>query len=96
MNRKIICIGGITIDRKLTSTHKLQSHTRIHSISDCIKAGQLLLDKGVRNCIISLGKSGYVIVNEAIQKHFPAFLINPVVDVSGARDAFLAGKFSMN
>ncbi|KTD05069.1 carbohydrate kinase, pfkB family [Fluoribacter gormanii] len=66
-----------------------QSH--IHSVSDCIKAGQLLLDKGVRNCIISLGKAGYVIVNETVQKHVPAFFIDPIVDVSGAGDAFIAG-----
>ncbi|KTD70904.1 carbohydrate kinase family protein [Legionella tucsonensis] len=67
------------------------THTRIHSVSDCIKAGQLLLEKGVGNCIISLGKSGYVIVNETIQKHFPAFFIDPIIDVSGAGDAFIAG-----
>ncbi|KTD71493.1 MULTISPECIES: carbohydrate kinase family protein [Legionella] len=64
---------------------------RIHSVSDCIKAGKLLLDKGVKNCIISLGKAGYVLINERIQQHFPAFSINPIVDVSGAGDAFIAG-----
>ncbi|KTC86254.1 carbohydrate kinase family protein [Legionella cincinnatiensis] len=63
----------------------------IHSISDCIKAGKILLNKGVENCIISLGKFGYVLVNEKIQKHFPTFFIESVVDVSGAGDAFLAG-----
>ncbi|WP_454782092.1 carbohydrate kinase family protein [Legionella sp. WA2022007384] len=67
------------------------THTRIHSVADCIRAGKLLLDKGVRNCIISLGKSGYVIVNETVQKHVPAFFIDPIVDVSGAGDAFIAG-----
>ncbi|KTD40262.1 carbohydrate kinase family protein [Legionella parisiensis] len=67
------------------------THIQIHSVSDCIKAGQVLLDKGVKNCIISLGKSGYVIVNETIQKHFPAFLIEPIIDVNGAGDAFIAG-----
>ncbi|WP_454784460.1 carbohydrate kinase family protein [Legionella sp. WA2024007413] len=67
------------------------TQTHIHSVSDCIKAGQILLDKGVRNCIISLGKSGYVIVNETVKKHVPAFFIDPIVDVSGAGDAFIAG-----
>ncbi|MGM9454611.1 carbohydrate kinase family protein [Legionella bozemanae] len=67
------------------------THIRIHSVSDCIKAGHVLLDKGVRNCIISLGKFGYVIVNETIQKHFPALLSEPIIDVSGAGDAFIAG-----
>ncbi|WP_263643066.1 PfkB family carbohydrate kinase [Legionella longbeachae] len=67
------------------------TNSSIHSISDCIKAGQILLDKGVEHCIISLGKFGYVIVNEKIQQHFPSFFIESVVDVSGAGDAFLAG-----
>ncbi|KTD58634.1 carbohydrate kinase, pfkB family [Legionella sainthelensi] len=67
------------------------TNSSIHSIPDCIKAGKILLDKGVKNCIISLGKFGYVLVNEKIQQHFPTFFIESVVDVSGAGDAFLAG-----
>lgn len=51
------------------------TNTCIHSVSDCIKAGKFLLDKGVKNCIISLGKAGYVLVNETTQLHAPAFLL---------------------
>lgn len=64
---------------------------RINSISDCIKAGKVLLTRGVQNCIISLGSLGYVIANEDIQQHFPAILTDSIVDVSGAGDAFIAG-----
>ncbi|STY30987.1 carbohydrate kinase, pfkB family [Legionella wadsworthii] len=63
----------------------------IRSLADCMKAGQLLLDKGVKNCVISLGKHGYVLINERIKKHVPAFDVDPILDVSGAGDAFIAG-----
>lgn len=64
---------------------------QIHSINDCIAAGMNLIKRGVKNCVISLGKSGYVVVNDASQKHFPAIPIEVMHDVSGAGDAFIAG-----
>lgn len=63
----------------------------IQSISDCYKAGRLLLDRGVEHCIISLGREGYVISNAAGQQHVPARVVNSILDVSGAGDAFVAG-----
>jgi pseudouridine kinase len=63
----------------------------IRSPSDCVKAGQMLLNRGVENCVISLGKDGYVLVTSVIQKHVPAKKMPAVVDVSGAGDAFIAG-----
>jgi len=63
----------------------------IHSVDDCIKAGNMLLERGVQNVIISLGKSGYVIINKTVQAYFPALHVEHVVNVSGAGDAFVAG-----
>jgi sugar/nucleoside kinase (ribokinase family)/ubiquinone/menaquinone biosynthesis C-methylase UbiE len=63
----------------------------VTSPSDCIKAGEFLLKKGVQNVVISLGEMGYVIVNETYQKHFPALPVDFIIDVSGAGDAFMAG-----
>lgn len=63
----------------------------IHSIRDCMKAGDILLKRGAQNVVISLGKSGYVIINETFQKHFPALHIDNILNVSGAGDAFVAG-----
>lgn len=67
------------------------TNTRITSTQDCIKAGIILLDKGVKNIVISLGQEGYVVVTENDQKHFPAIATRAIVDVSGAGDAFIAG-----
>ncbi len=64
---------------------------RIHSFRDCIKAGKIILDRGVKNIIISLGKAGYALVNAECQKHFPSLPVEHVVNVSGAGDAFVAG-----
>jgi pseudouridine kinase len=63
----------------------------IHSLSDCFEAGKILLDKGVKQCVITLGKWGSVLVNEQIQQHIPAYSVTRIVDVSGAGDAFIAG-----
>ena len=63
----------------------------IFSIADCITAGRLLMKRGVKNSVISLGEAGYVIINEAEEKHFPSIKIDQVQDVSGAGDAFFAG-----
>jgi len=63
----------------------------IHSIKDCMEAGKVLLQKGVKNVVITLGQSGYVITNEFGQKHVAAIETKSVVDVSGAGDAFIAG-----
>lgn len=73
--------------------YELTALTRIEITSqrDAIKAGQILLDRGVQNIVISLGKVGYIIMNEFQHQHYPALNANPVKDVSGAGDAFIAG-----
>lgn len=63
----------------------------ITSINDYFIAGKQLLKRGVQNIVISLGKLGYIIVNENWQKHYPAVKVKSVLDVSGAGDAFTAG-----
>jgi pseudouridine kinase len=63
----------------------------IHSINDCIHAGQVLHERGVENVVISLGKSGYVIVNKHTQEYIETMIFSEIVDVTGAGDAFIAG-----
>ena len=63
----------------------------IHSVNDCFKAGVALLNRGVENVVISLGNSGYVIVNDSQQEHIQTLQFNDVHDVNGAGDAFIAG-----
>ena len=63
----------------------------IHSINDCMKAGKILLERGVKNVVMSLGKSGYVIVNEETQEYIETMVFSEIVDATGAGDAFFAG-----
>lgn len=63
----------------------------VRTTRDCFTAGKILLDRGVENVIISLGKEGYVIINDTIQQHIPAFPVTHILDANGAGDAFMAG-----
>lgn len=63
----------------------------IHSINDCMTAGEILLKRGVKNVVISVGEAGYVIVNEEMKRHITITKIEEIKDVNGAGDAFVAG-----
>ena len=54
------------------------------------KAAQVLMDKGVKTVIITLGDHGCVLVNDKCKKHFDAYKVKPV-DTTGAGDAFNGG-----
>jgi pseudouridine kinase len=64
---------------------KIQSH------HDAFKAAQILLNRGARNVVISLGDAGCVIANHHHQQIQPAFKPKQIIDVNGAGDAFFAG-----
>lgn len=51
------------------------------------KAATVLLQKGVKNVIITLGEKGSLLVNKNGIKHFEAFKVNPV-DTTAAGDVF--------
>lgn len=63
----------------------------LETVSDVINAGIKLHQRGVQNVVITLGKTGYVIVNEHIQEFIPIEPIHDVLNVTGAGDAFMAG-----
>ena len=63
----------------------------LESIDDCLKAGLILHQRGAKNVVISLGKMGYVVVNELHQLYVRGEQVSAIVDVSGAGDAFIAG-----
>ena len=61
----------------------------IESEKDCIEAGQEFLDMGVKNILITLGDKGCFFKNENEEFLIPAKkLNNPVIDTTGAGDAF--------
>jgi ribokinase len=53
-------------------------------------AARMLLAKGARTIIVTLGASGALIVTARMATHIPAFQVN-VVDTTAAGDAFIGG-----
>ena len=67
--------------------------TGIHvvSLKDAEQASDALLDLGVRTAVITLGARGALIKSAAIREHVPAIDAGPVVETTGAGDAFNGG-----
>ena len=66
--------------------HDVETH------EDAEKAAMQLLEKGIKNVVITLGEKGAFFANNDEKFSLPiASLSNPVVDTTGAGDAFNAG-----
>ena len=55
------------------------------------RAADALLARGARNVVVTLGADGAFVKNAHVATHLPAFDAGPVVDTTGAGDAFNAG-----
>jgi ribokinase len=64
---------------------------KVTSIADAERAADALLAFGVRNVIITLGAQGAFLKNAATSRHIPAYDAGPVVETTGAGDAFNGG-----
>lgn len=62
----------------------------VNDISSAEKAAKTLLDRGVQNIIVTLGKNGALIVTDKQVSHVEAFKVD-VVDTTAAGDAFIGG-----
>lgn len=63
----------------------------VRSISDAEKAADAFLERGVGNAVITLGENGVFFRNRFTSFHVPAFDAGPVVETTGAGDAFNGG-----
>ncbi|WP_163264263.1 ribokinase [Chelativorans alearense] len=63
----------------------------VASPTEARRAGEALLEKGVRSAVITLGEKGALIVDRDGAQHVPAFAAGPVVETTGAGDAFNGG-----
>lgn len=66
------------------------SGIKLNNEDDILKAAQVLLSKGVKNVIVTLGANGSLLVNENGYKKFDALKVE-VVDTTAAGDSFTAG-----
>jgi ribokinase len=60
----------------------------VTDLSSADQAAAVLLSRGVRNVILTLGGHGALVKNRDITTHIPAFTAGPVVETTGAGDAF--------
>lgn len=63
----------------------------IASVEDARRAADSLLDKGVGAVIVTIGEKGALFHSRSTSEHVPAFAVGPVVETTGAGDAFNGG-----
>lgn len=63
----------------------------VETIDDARRAADALLALGVGNVIITLGAEGALVKNAGVEEHVRAFHAGPVVETTGAGDAFNGG-----
>jgi ribokinase len=63
----------------------------VNGIDDARRAAEVLLGRGVGNVVITLGPQGALIHNSSISEHVSAVDAGPVVETTGAGDAFNGG-----
>jgi ribokinase len=63
----------------------------VTNIAEAERAAQALLDRGARNAVVTLGAQGALVKNAHLTKHLHALDAGPVVETTGAGDAFNGG-----
>jgi len=63
----------------------------VESLEDAERAADEFLSRGVRNVVITLGEQGAFVKNAMVTRHVPAIDAGPVVETTGAGDAFNGG-----
>jgi len=63
----------------------------VGSVQDATKAAEALLDAGVGTALITLGENGALLHDGSTPVHVPVFNAGPVIETTGAGDAFNGG-----
>lgn len=64
---------------------------RVDTLQTARAAGDVLLKRGAGAALITLGERGALLHTKDVSEHIPAFSAGPVVDTTGAGDAFNGG-----
>ncbi len=63
----------------------------VTNVDEARKAADAFLDKGVGAALITLGEAGALFHNREVSEHILAYRVAPVVETTGAGDAFNGG-----
>ncbi|WP_265520049.1 ribokinase [Nitratireductor luteus] len=63
----------------------------LDTLEDAMRAGDVLLERGVGTALITLGERGVLYHTRDRSEHVPAFSVGTVIDTTGAGDAFVGG-----
>jgi len=63
----------------------------VTNLKEVEKAADVLLSRGVKNVVVTLGAHGAFVKNASVAKVVPAFNAGPVLETTGAGDAFNGG-----
>ena len=63
----------------------------VNNLPDAERAADALLARGVGSVVVTLGAQGAFVKNSKITQHVPAVEFGPVVETTGAGDAFGGG-----
>ena len=80
------------IDILIPNEHELEriSKVKITDNDSMLEAAKVLLNKGIKQIIITLGSKGVLYIGQSNHKFFPAYKVN-VVDTTAAGDSFIGG-----
>lgn len=70
----------------------------VHTVAEIKAAAQILLDKGLKNVIVTMGSKGVFWISQKESLHIPAIKVD-AIDTSGAGDAFIgafASQYAIN
>lgn len=63
----------------------------VTTIGEAREAAARLRQRGARTAVITLGEKGVYVLSDEVDRHVPAICDSPVIDTSGAGDAFVGG-----
>lgn len=63
----------------------------VDDLTGARRAADALLERGVRNVALTMGSNGVFLRNSVLSAHVPAVSVGPVVETTGAGDAFNGG-----
>jgi ribokinase len=63
----------------------------VSNVPEADRAAQALLARGARNVVLTLGNQGALVKNAGLTEHVPAVDAGPVIETTGAGDAFSGG-----